>query len=276
MYSTSARINRSRAFTLIELLVVIAIIAILAAILFPVFAQAREKARQTACLSNMKQIGIGLIMYASDYDSQYPPSQLGLGSQLVSWPQMMQPYIKNEQVFVCPSTSSGGFAPDPKLIFGGTARTYCAQTRTDISFGVLTGGDGSVAQPFLVNHLSYGRNLIPNNAWKTAGFTGGDKSGFVTSGTTISVIEAAVEDPAGTIHIVDAMTGATGTNDPCIQGNSIRGIQQEIRTDHYPDQTASKVAYRHTGGFEALHGDGHAKFHKWGSTKAADWSIQSD
>ena len=276
MLSATAHRTRSRAFTLIELLVVIAIIAILAAILFPVFAQAREKARQTACLSNMKQIGIGLIMYANDYDSQYPPSQLGTGSQIVSWPQMMQPYIKNEQVFVCPSTASSGFSPDPKLIFGGTARTYCAQTKTAVSFGVLTGGDGSVTQPFLVNHLSYGRNLIPYTGWKTAGFTGGNKSGFVTTGTTLSVIEAQIDDPAGTIHIMDAMTGATGSNDPCIQGNSIRGIQQEIRTDHYPDQTASKVAYRHSGGFVALHGDAHAKFHKWGSTKAADWSIQSD
>jgi prepilin-type N-terminal cleavage/methylation domain-containing protein len=277
MLSVNTRTNRPHAFTLIELLVVIAIIAILAAILFPVFAQAREKARQAACLSNMKQIGIGLIMYASDYDSQYPPSQLGFGSQLVSWPQMMQPYIKNQDVFACPSTSqSATITPDSTLIFGGTARTYCGQTRTDVSFGVLTGADGSVQQPFLVNRLSYGRNLIPTNAWKTAGFTGGDKSGFVTSGTTISVIEAQVEDPAGTIHIVDAMTGATGTADPCIQGNSIRGIQQEIRTDHYPDQTASKVAYRHSGGFVSLNGDGHAKWHKWGSTKAADWSIQSD
>ena len=141
---------------------------------------------------------------------------------------------------------------------------------------MLTGADGSVQQPFLVNGLSYGRNLIPTGSWKTAGFTGGDKSGFVTTGTTISVTEAQVEDPTGTIHIMDSMTGATGTADPCIQGNSIRGIQQEIRTDHYPDQTASKVAYRHSGGFVALHGDAHAKFHKWGSTKAADWSIQSD
>ncbi|HLJ54985.1 MAG TPA: DUF1559 domain-containing protein, partial [Chthonomonadaceae bacterium] len=259
MHSASPRNPRVRAFTLIELLVVIAIIAILAAILFPVFAQAREKARQTACISNMKQIGIGLIMYASDYDAQYPPSQLGAGNNLVSWPQMMQPYIKNQDVFVCPSSVPGAITPDPALIFGGTARTYCSRTRTDISFGVLTGADGSVQQPFLVNGLSYGRNLIPTNAWQTAGFTGGDKSGFVTSGTTISVIEAQVEDPAGTIHIMDAMTGATAGNDPCIQGNSIRGIQQEIRTDHYPDQTASKVAYRHSGGFVALHGDGHAK-----------------
>ena len=224
----------------------------------------------------MKQIGIGLSMYQSDYDSFYPPSQLGAGDQLVSWPQMMQAYVKNEQVFVCPSTSSGGFAPDSTKIFGGTARTYCAQTRTDISFGVLTGADGSVQQPFLVNHLSYGRNLIPTGSWQNPDFTGGNKSGFVTTGTTISVQDAQIEDPAGTIHIMDAMTGATGTADPCIQGNSIRGIQQEIRTDHYPDQTASKVAYRHFGGFVALHGDLHAKWHKWGSTKSADWSIQQD
>ena len=265
-----------RAFTLIELLVVIAIIAILAAILFPVFAQAREKARQTACLSNMKQIGLGLAMYSTDYDAQFPPSQLGVSPQIVSWPQMMQPYIKNQDVFVCNSTGQGKFLPDPTLIFGGTSRNYCAQTRTDISFGLLTGADGSQLQPFLVNRLSYGRNLIPFGAWKTAGYTGGDKSGFVTTGTTLSVIESAIEDPAGTIHIMDAMTGATGTADPCVQGNSIRGIQEEIRTDHYPDQTASKVAYRHSGGFVSLNGDGHAKWHRWGSTKASEWSIQSD
>jgi prepilin-type N-terminal cleavage/methylation domain-containing protein len=247
MLSLNVRRRRLNAFTLIELLVVIAIIAILAAILFPVFAQAREKARQVSCLSNMKQIGIGLIMYASDYDSIYPPSQLGTGTELVSWPQIMQPYIKNEQVFVCPSSGPGAFAPDSSLIFGGTARQYCSRTRTDISFGVLTGADGSVKQPFLVNGLSYGRNLIPAytaslHSWTTPGFQGGDKTGFVTTGTTVSVMEAQVEDPAGTIHIMDAMTGATGTADPCVQGNSIRGIQQEIRTDQYPDQTASKVA----------------------------------
>ena len=73
------------------------------------------------------------------------------------------------------------------------------------------------------------------------------------------------------------MTGtASATTDPCTQGNSIRGIQEEIRTDHYPDFTASKVAYRHFGGFTAVFGDAHAKFRKWGSTKASDWSIQQD
>ena len=58
------------------------------------------------------------------------------------------------------------------------------------------------------------------------------------------------------------------------QGNSIRGIQQEIRTDHYSNATASKVAYRHNNGFLALYGDGHARWIKWGSTKPGDWSIR--
>src|SRR5438046_407086 len=175
-------------FTLIELLVVIAIIAILAAILFPVFAQAREKARQTACLSNLKQIGIALIMYQSDYDGQYPPSQLGTAPLIVSWPTMIQPYIKNEQVFVCPSTFPGTFSPDSTLMVA-TTKVYCGQTKTGVSFGLLTGGDGTQAQPFQVNRLSYGRNLIPDTtaAWITTGFktAANSKSGFVTTGTTV-------------------------------------------------------------------------------------------
>jgi hypothetical protein len=189
---------------------------------------------------------------------------------------MMMPYIKNEQVFVCPSTSSTAFSPDPTLIYGSPTRTYCGRTKTAVSFGTLTAGDGTSQPPFAVNSLSYGRNLIPYNGWKTPGFTNGDKSGFVTSGTTISVSAAQVEDPADTIHIVEAMTGAQAGTDPCTQGNSIRGIQAEIRTDRYPDQTASKVAYRHKGGFTALFGDMHAKYRKWGSTKASEWSIQQD
>jgi prepilin-type N-terminal cleavage/methylation domain-containing protein len=265
-------------FTLIELLVVIAIIAILAAILFPVFAQARESARATSCLSNMKQIGTGLAMYETDYDEQYPPSQNGTGAAIVSWPTLMFPYIKNEQVFVCPSASSTAVTSDPTLMGVGTPRRYCGKTITAVSFGALTGADGTVAgPPFLVNGLSYGRNLIPYGGWRTAGFTNGDKSGFVTTGTTLSVLSAMVEDPAGTIHIMDAMTGTTSaTTDPCTQGNSIRGIQEEIRTDRYPDNTASKVAYRHKGGFNAVWGDHHAKFRKWGSSKASEWSIQAD
>jgi len=94
----------ARAFTLIELLVVIAIIAILAAILFPVFAQARAKARQTACLSNCRQIGLAFMQYASDYDECLPLSTDT--SRDLSWTNTMQPYIKNRQIYRCPDDLS--------------------------------------------------------------------------------------------------------------------------------------------------------------------------
>jgi prepilin-type N-terminal cleavage/methylation domain-containing protein/prepilin-type processing-associated H-X9-DG protein len=93
---------RRRAFTLIELLVVIAIIAILAAILFPVFAQAREKARQISCLSNTKQLSLGIHQYAQDYDDLLPVG--GYNAQLRGrWQWQIYPYVKNQAVFSCPS-----------------------------------------------------------------------------------------------------------------------------------------------------------------------------
>ncbi len=90
--------QKKKGFTLIELLVVIAIIAILAAILFPVFAQAREKARQTSCLSNEKQIGLAYIQYTQDNDEYYP-STVNYGS---SWVHEVYPYVKSTGVFTCP------------------------------------------------------------------------------------------------------------------------------------------------------------------------------
>src|SRR5712691_11236074 len=130
-----ARKNRRVAFTLIELLVVIAIIAILAAILFPVFAQARAKARQAACLSNLKQVGSGLAMYVQDYDERLPsccnfgrdwswlgadltgrcvqanitkatPKDTYLGPEqtpALYLQEMLHPYVKNAQIWFCPS-----------------------------------------------------------------------------------------------------------------------------------------------------------------------------
>ena len=110
----SAR-NVVRAFTLIELLVVIAIIAILAAILFPVFAKVREKARQTTCVSNMKQVGLAMMQYVQDYDETYPLSLYAYysplaGGQQAEWSTVISPYIKagdlthrNGGVFSCPS-----------------------------------------------------------------------------------------------------------------------------------------------------------------------------
>jgi prepilin-type N-terminal cleavage/methylation domain-containing protein/prepilin-type processing-associated H-X9-DG protein len=128
------RTHRS-AFTLIELLVVIAIIAILAAILFPVFAQAREKARQTSCLSNLKQIGLGLMMYTQDYDEvlagnayeapnnpTYGDAGQAFNTDIGfmdtdptkvnrNWGRDIQPYIKNKQVYLCPNAQPRSSGP---------------------------------------------------------------------------------------------------------------------------------------------------------------------
>jgi len=99
----TSRSRNTSGFTLIELLVVIAIIAILAAILFPVFAKVREKARQTTCASNEKQIGLGFAQYTQDYDEKYPP--LVQGVTVYQFPFLVTPYIKSRGVFMCPDDS---------------------------------------------------------------------------------------------------------------------------------------------------------------------------
>ena len=138
-------------FTLIELLVVIAIIAILAAILFPVFAQAREKARQISCLSNMKQIGLAVMQYVQDYDKTYPRGSRPLKYdnpaitedwKVMSWPALVNPYIKNGMsgkdwygadlatsgVWACPS------APDVRAVYGG--HSYLMPKESDFGFAI--------------------------------------------------------------------------------------------------------------------------------------------
>ena len=100
MVTIPYRRNAKFGFTLIELLVVIAIIAILAAILFPVFAKAREKARQTQCLSNLKQLGLGILQYSQDNDEYYP--QTNVPGNHDNWAQEIYPYVKSVDVYRCP------------------------------------------------------------------------------------------------------------------------------------------------------------------------------
>lgn len=110
-------VRKRTGFTLIELLVVIAIIAILAAILFPVFARARENARRSSCLSNTKQLGLAVMQYTQDYDEKLPPSYDGPSV----WITIIAPYVKSNQLFFCPSDS--------------TATTTAAPSAGNVSYG---------------------------------------------------------------------------------------------------------------------------------------------
>jgi prepilin-type N-terminal cleavage/methylation domain-containing protein/prepilin-type processing-associated H-X9-DG protein len=155
---------RKKAFTLIELLVVIAIIAILAAILFPVFAKARESARKASCMNNLKQIGTGFQMYAQDYDEIYPDRS---AAPYGHFGYAVQPYIKNFAVFACPSN------PSNKTLLG-TPFEY-APNRVTQSYGanswIMNGArrmseiDAAADRIMLSEHYNNGHNDYAGNWW---------------------------------------------------------------------------------------------------------------
>ncbi len=138
--------HQRKAFTLIELLVVIAIIALLAAILFPVFARARENARKSSCGNNMKQIGLGIAQYTQDYDEMMPIRRASDGAQPGGgWPVVMQPYIKNVQLFKCPSDTSTPAA-------GRSTNSY-AMHHDHINGGVSIADFTATAQTIVVTEI---------------------------------------------------------------------------------------------------------------------------
>jgi prepilin-type N-terminal cleavage/methylation domain-containing protein/prepilin-type processing-associated H-X9-DG protein len=152
--------NPKTAFTLIELLVVIAIIAVLAAFLFPVFAHAREKARQTTCLSNLAQLGRAGMMYVQDYDEQFPSQ---VGGDAVTGPgrvagdpvTTMQPYIKNWAIFYCPDRFTvRNDCPDPVLGKAGNSRCMGYGYNWGSGCAACKGGDMWHKQDGLVRLLS--------------------------------------------------------------------------------------------------------------------------
>jgi prepilin-type N-terminal cleavage/methylation domain-containing protein/prepilin-type processing-associated H-X9-DG protein len=125
--------ERYSGFTLIELLVVIAIIGILASILFPVFARARENANRASCQSNMKQMGLGIHQYMQDYDERFPrmnygyPANTNIGDALnARWMDVIQPYVKSKQIFTCPSSSLNNLYEDTnyRAFQGGGAKYW--------------------------------------------------------------------------------------------------------------------------------------------------------
>jgi prepilin-type N-terminal cleavage/methylation domain-containing protein/prepilin-type processing-associated H-X9-DG protein len=267
--------ERKTGFTLIELLVVIAIIAILAAILFPVFARARENARKTSCLSNMKQIGLGIEQYKQDNDSTYPMAYFyvnGADSSggYVQWSGSVQPYVKSEQLFVCPSDTSGGIAP--------TNCTKPACTASGQTF--QTAGINDVQVP----RLSYIANEVLMPRKKTAAIA------------LNCVNESAVENPSSVISISEMASNAANLNGTSSLGGSavkshrptsalaeggatteydsengtgtIYAITASTATDAMDNPASGKphIMYgsykRHLDGGNYLFADGHAKWFK--------------
>jgi len=148
--------ERMRAFTLIELLVVIAIISIFAAILFPVFARARENARRASCMSNMKQIALACVMYTQDYDGalfpyEYQTSTNTAGSEM----KVISPYIKNTQVFRCPSSAQSYATPAGSTVNCNADPTffYCSS----YGFPAVAASDNQKA---VLLNLNWGGNVI--------------------------------------------------------------------------------------------------------------------
>ncbi len=149
MNNTFQNIKKARsAFTLIELLVVIAIIAILAAILFPVFARARENARRSSCQSNLKQIGLGILQYAQDFDEKYPmyrvdqPTTPIPVTAVYGWADAVQPYIKSTQLYQCPSETTAPTPPDATYPNPAVQSGYC-----DYVYNVALGSQPSTGAP---------------------------------------------------------------------------------------------------------------------------------
>lgn len=259
------------AFTLIELLVVIAIIAILAAILFPVFARARENARRTSCQSNLKQIGLGMMQYAQDYDETLPawyngPSNVSNSTTSWKWNDSIYPYVKSEQVFTCP-------------IDGAPNNEYVYYTK-------LTAASNNFLGSYAVNTMYRLETSYPRAP-----------SGNLGKGVNL----AAIEDSAGTVWAVDglktdvspvtsspalfgwtclpaganpASSGCTGGTQPAIVVTTSGGVPNMQR-----------VIARHLDTTVVLYTDGHVKSQKLDSLAArrapdgvtlAAFTIQND
>ncbi len=217
---------RASGFTLIELLVVIAIIALLAAILFPVFAQAREKARQTTCLSNGRQIGLGFLMYTQDYDENLP--LISFPNPTDSWTNTMQPYLKNRQIYRCPSDDSTNW--DTPLV------------------NPPFGQDGTRLSSYFMN--AYMAGSMPY-------------SNLASVNSPASVIYVA--ESARNITR-DHFAPFNWNGDQEVPPNPLfTAFMQGMTWDAVHNETTELTIRRHNGGSNYVFLDGHSKWQQWGS-----------
>ena len=228
-----------RGFTLIELLVVIAIIAILAAILFPVFAKAREKARQTSCLSNVKQMILGVLQYAQDYDEMLVPGLAGAPGKTTTWPvsrnaaftsiamnmDLIYPYVNNVQMFFCPSSPN---TVDAHAANYGFNSALCPDTRGGLvpqRLGTLR----NPAETFIVFDsgaymMGWGYVTTPSGSfWYVPGTAGGRNPAGESS---IAIAAAYQNDYVSGRHNQGINVGLADGHAKWYSGSSIRGNPQ--------------------------------------------------
>jgi len=236
--------RNNKGFTLIELLVVIAIIAILAAILFPVFAKVREKARQTSCLSNEKQLGLGFLQYAQDNDERYftgvPDKTDSSGNyegEGEGWGGSVYPYVKSVGVFKCPDDNTTAYNGAPPVSYAFNGEWICRPTN-----------DGGL---------------------------GGSTTGYTSPSVTVLLCEAF--GVQGNVAVSGENYPAAGFCSPSTDGIEIYNCQNGTATMQLGYMgTGGSMPYRnwnlysnpngvHTGGSNFLMADGHAKWLRLGA-----------
>lgn len=217
--------SRGKGFTLIELLVAIAIISILAVILFPVFARARENARRSSCLSNLRQVGLAMTQYSQDFDEMLVPAAVeGDNGSAVLWARLLEPYVKSVQLFNCPSESTIKYV-------GGSAG----------------------AQPYAYSYSRPNATTCP-----------GMNLGVHLAGGSVykaGAKLAAIEDPSGTIAVVDAEYYLTAF--------VRQATEEEVFNPGCPGGNLSCVKVRHLSTIATLFVDSHVKAMPWQGIIAA-------
>jgi prepilin-type N-terminal cleavage/methylation domain-containing protein/prepilin-type processing-associated H-X9-DG protein len=272
-------LNARRAFTLIELLVVIAIIAILAAILFPVFAQAREKARQTSCLSNLKQSSLAVLMYNQDYDETFPMNEFVDQNNWAAWPAnhylwtsalCVQTYMKNKQISGCPS--------DP--------------AKVDTSIGTALPANRKPAMS------GYMPNSFNSTSWGNSEFGVVNPKGVIRTGSTYGYLDAPaalaeVVVPADTYMMVEGRWNlndwwcgsGTYANDevdwcwatsPQVSSDWLVSLIVLLPEGSGYDDKLRKCWRKHSGGATIAYTDGHAKFQRPGDMlQVRHWLVNA-
>ncbi len=260
-------------FTLIELLVVIAIIAILASILFPVFGRAREQARRSACLSNLKQIGLGLMQYTQDYDERMPFANYdgnnGLGFW---WMDAIEPYVKSTQIYTCPSRNTFSGNPNDYTLYRPRA-----QRGTLNQFGTYGINNTHLNSAGLLEppYFAGGSNHTGPAARSIAAFARAAETVMAVE-TNITLGKAQWNGNTPLNYVREGQASGASVNLPCVWAGGSGYIFSNVR-----------VVGPHFSGTNVLYCDGHAKAQnfdnllvtkQYGSAAniQVNWTIEDD